>query len=159
MQGVFKKRNTQKNPKYVQTHPWDEKIIEQKVFMFPDLDALFNRRDWMSPAKPPAHSNKFKSCSQENTQQEKEQVAFNYNKRVSASNKPACPKHYPFLKDRLSDTTSSCIIPFTKQDTQTYPPRFLLNLLFHHPSNTLCLAVVVQKVKKQLFTLLAYKEK
>lgn len=97
----------------------------------------------MSPAKPPAHSNKFKSCSQENTQQEKEQVAFNYNKKVSASNKPACPKHYPFLKDRLSDTMSSCIVPFTKQDTQTRPPWFLLTLLFHHPSNTLYLAVVV----------------
>lgn len=116
-----------------------KKIIEQKVFMFPDLDALLNRRDWMSPAKPPAHSNKFKSCSQENTQQEKEQVAFNYNKRVSASNKPACPKHYPFLKDRLCHTTSSCIIPFTKQDTQTQPPRFLLTLLFHHPMHSILL--------------------
>lgn len=48
--------------------------------MFPDFNVLFNRRDWMSPAKPSSNSNKFKHCSQENTQQEKEQVAFNYNK-------------------------------------------------------------------------------
>lgn len=80
-------------------------------------------------------------------------------KRVSASYKPAYPKHYSLLKDRLSDTTLSCIIPFIKQDTQTLPKRFLLNLFLYHPSNTLYLAVVVQKVKKQLFPLLAYKEK
>lgn len=139
-----KKKGTHKRiPNMFKHIPEMKKIIKQKVLMFPDLDALLNRRDWISPAKPPAHSNKFKSCSQENTQQEKEQVAFNYNKRVSGSNKPACLKHYPFLKDRLSDTTSSCIIPFTKRDTQTQPPRFLLTLLFHHPSNTLYLAVVV----------------
>lgn len=140
---VFSKKGHTKKSQVCLNTSLRWKNIWARVFMFPDLNALFNRRDWMSPAKPPAHSNKFKSCSQENTQQEKEQVAFNYNKRVSASNKPACPKHYPLLKDRLSDTTFSCIIPFTKQDTQTRPPRFLLNLLFHHPSNTLYLAVVV----------------
>lgn len=46
-------------------------------------------------------------------------------KRVSASYKPAYPKHYPLLKDRLSDTTLSRIIPFIKQDTQILPEWFL----------------------------------
>lgn len=140
---VFSKKGHTKNPQVCLNMSLRWKNNWARVFMFPDLNALFNRRDWMSPAKPPGHSNKFKSCSQENTRQGKEQVVFNYNKRVSASNKPACPKHYPLLKDRLSDTTFSCIVPFTKQDTQTRPPWFLLNLLFHHPSNTLYLAVVV----------------
>lgn len=140
---VFSKKGHIKNPQVCLNMSLRWKNNWARVFMFPDLNALFNRRDWMSPAKPPGHSNKFKSCSQENTRQGKEQVVFNYNKRVSASNKPACPKHYPLLKDRLSDTTFSCIVPFTKQDTKTRPPWFLLNLLFHHPSNTLYLAVVV----------------
>lgn len=63
-------------------------------------------------------------------------------KRVSASYKPAYPKPYLLLKDRLCDTTLSCIIPFTKQDTQTLP-KWFLNLFLYHPRDTLYLAVAV----------------
>lgn len=62
-------------------------------------------------------------------------------KRVSASYKPAYPKCYPLLKDRLTDTTLSCIIPFIKQDTQTLPEWFFKSCITL--AITVYLAVVV----------------
>lgn len=95
IQGIFKRGH-----KDVQTHPRSGKKKKNlpSVFTFPDFNILFNRRDCMSPPKQSWHLSKFKCCSQENTQQEKEQVAFNYNKKGFSQLQASLPQMLSLTK-------------------------------------------------------------